>query len=316
MRRASHLGSLLVLISAAGFGMPGTLSRIAAEDGVGPIAFLTWRAGLGAVVTGIVVALMLIRGKVRIPSASSLTRRDRAAMATLLFFTAVINVAMFLAFTRTGIGVAMICYYSYPALVAVGAARFLDDAIDRGRAAALALGFGGLGLVLAPVVLQSGASVDPLGVGLALLAAALQASVVLLLGRGVGPVPTVVTALAVNAVPAFGYVLLALAVGQTPFPFGASTERVALIVVFSGVVGAAIPSLANLRGIELIGASRTAILMLFEAVVAVAMAALFLDQRPSPVQILGGVGVLVSSVILQLPRRGQQLLGDYVSPQV
>jgi DME family drug/metabolite transporter len=305
-----------VLISAAGFGMPGTLSRIAAEDGMGPFAFLTWRAGLGTVVTGIVVAAMLLRGLVALPSRGSISGRDRTALATLLLFTAVVNVAMFLAFTRTGIGVAMICFYTYPALVALGAARFLGDPIDRGRAAALALGFAGLGLVVAPAILATGASVDPIGVGLALLASALQATVVLLLGRGVGPVPTVVTAFAMNAVPALCYVALAVAVGEAPFPLGVITDRLALIVLFSGIVGAAIPSLANLRGIELIGASRTAILMLFETVVAVAMAAVFLGQRPSALQIVGGVCVLLSGAVLQLPRRGQRLVANPISPQV
>lgn len=316
MRRAGLLGSALVLISAVGFGLPGTLSRIAAEDGMGPIAFLTWRAGLGALVTGALVALLLARGRVRFPSARSLTRRDRTAMVTLLLFTAVLNVAMFLAFTRTGIGVAMICFYTFPALVTMGAARFLHDPIDRRRAAALALGFGGLGLVLAPAILDAGAPVDPVGVALALLASALQATTVLLLGRGVGPVPTVVTALAITAVPALCYVILAVIVGQTPIPFGVSTERVLVIVLFSGIAGAAIPALANLRGIELIGASRTAILMLLEAVVAVTMAAVLLGQRPSPVQIVGGIGVLLSGAVLQLPRRGQPPVVNPISPQV
>ena len=32
-----------MLLSAVGFGMQGTLSRVAYEDGMGPLAFLTWQ---------------------------------------------------------------------------------------------------------------------------------------------------------------------------------------------------------------------------------------------------------------------------------
>ena len=235
---------------------------------------------------------------------------------TLVVFTAIVNVAMFLAFTRTSIGVAMICFYTYPALVTLGAVRFFGERIDRRRASALVLGFGGLLLVLAPSIAAGAGSIDPLGVALALLASVLQATNVLLMGRGVGPIPTVITGLLMNLVPALGYVVLVLALGETPFPIGLPTERVAVIAIFSGVAGAALPQLANLAGIGMIGAARTAILMLFKAVVAVTMAAIFLSQQPALIQVFGGAAVLLSGAVLQVPRRGERLLVEAVHPTV
>lgn len=305
-----------MLLSAVTFGLPGTLSRIAAEDGMGPFAFLTWRAGVGGVAIGLLAVALLARGRLRIPSMRDISRADRSALVTLLLFTAVVNVAMFLAFTRTSIGVAMICFYTYPALVTLGAARFFGERIDRRRAAALAIGFGGLFLVVAPSIAAGGAAVDPLGVSLALLASVLQATNVLLLGRGVGPIPTVLTGLLLNVVPALCYVALALAVGEAPFPLGLTTDRIAVIAIFSGVIGAAVPTLANLAGIEIIGPARTAILMLFESVVAVTMAAIFLAQRPELIQVVGGAAVLLSGAVLQAPRRGERLVVEAVHPGV
>lgn len=296
--------------------MPGTLSRIAAQDGMGPMAFLTWRAGVGAVAIALLAAALLARGGLRIPAARDISRADRSTLIVLVLFSVVVNVAMFLAFTRTTIGVAMICFYTYPALVTLGAVRFFGERIDRRRAAALVLGFGGLFLVLVPSIVAGGAAVDPLGVGLALVASVLQAANVLLIGRGLGPIPTVVTGLVLNLVPGICFAILAIAVGETPFPLGLSTDRVAVIAIFSGVIGSAMPTLANLAGIGIIGPARTAILMLFEAVVAVTMAAIFLSQQPAPIQVLGGVAVLLSGALLQTPRRGERLVVEAVHPTV
>lgn len=283
---------------------------------MGPMAFLTWRAGVGALAVGVLVVALLVRGGLHIPRVRDLSCADRSALAVLLLFTTVVNVAMFLAFTRTTIGVAMICFYTYPALVTLGAVRFFGEHIDRRRAAALCLGFGGLFLVLVPSIVAGGAAVDPLGVGLALLASVLQATNVLLMGRGFGAIPTVVTGLVLNLIPAFAYAALAIAVGETPFPLGLSTDRMAVIAIFCGVIGAAMPTLANLAGIGIIGPARAAILMLFEAVVAVAMAAIFLSQRPALIQVLGGAAVLLSGALLQAPRGRERLVVEAVHPTV
>ena len=283
---------------------------------MGPMAFLTWRAGVGALAVGVLVVALIARRGLRVPRLRDLSRADRSALALLLVFTTVVNVAMFLAFTRTTIGVAMICFYTYPALVTLGAVRFFDERIDRRRAAALCLGFGGLFLVLVPSIVAGGTAVDPLGVGLALLASCLQAACVLLMGRGFGGIPTAITGLVMNLIPAFAYAAIALAVGETPFPLGLSTDRMAVIAIFSGVIGAAMPTLANLAGIGIVGPARAAILMLFESVVAVAMAAIFLSQRPSLIQVAGGAAVLLSGALLQAPRGRERLVVEAVQPTV
>ena len=71
------------------------------------------------------------------------------------------------------------------------------------------------------------------------------------------------------------------------------------LLAFTGLFAAAIPSILFLSGIRLIGGTRAGILMLFEPVVGVALAAVLLGETITPLQGLGGVAVLVAAVVLQ-----------------
>ena len=71
------------------------------------------------------------------------------------------------------------------------------------------------------------------------------------------------------------------------------------LLAFTGLFAAAIPSILFLTGIRLIGGTRAGILMLFEPVVGVALAALLLDEALAPIQVLGGVAILGAALILQ-----------------
>jgi drug/metabolite transporter (DMT)-like permease len=76
------------------------------------------------------------------------------------------------------------------------------------------------------------------------------------------------------------------------------------LLVFTGVFAAAIPSLGFLTGIRAIGGVRAGILMLFEPVVGVALAAWLLDEALAPIQVVGAVAILAAAVLLQrAPRR-------------
>jgi drug/metabolite transporter (DMT)-like permease len=70
-------------------------------------------------------------------------------------------------------------------------------------------------------------------------------------------------------------------------------------LLVAGIIGAGIPSFLFLSSIRLIGGVRTGILMLFEPVVGVLLAAAVLGEAVSPVQGLGGALVLVAAFILQ-----------------
>jgi drug/metabolite transporter (DMT)-like permease len=71
-------------------------------------------------------------------------------------------------------------------------------------------------------------------------------------------------------------------------------------ILVAGTVGAALPAVALVIGYRRVGSVRGAILMLFEPVVGVALATFLLGERPTPVQLLGGLLVLGGAALATL----------------
>jgi drug/metabolite transporter (DMT)-like permease len=138
-----------------------------------------------------------------------------------------------------------------------------------------------------------------LGVLLALVAALCQA-IFVLVSRGYGAVPThqaMATILAGSAVLATLFSLVVAGPGAVSLPFGSPDLLTLLVVV--GLLAAALPSFLFLTGIRRIGGVRTGILMLFEPVVGVALAAAFLAEAVTPLQVAGGVTILLAAALVQ-----------------
>ena len=81
------------------------------------------------------------------------------------------------------------------------------------------------------------------------------------------------------------------------YPLGAPS--IAPLLLFTGLFAAAIPSMLFLTGIRLIGGTGAGILMLFEPVVGVVLAAWLLGEGLAPIQVLGGLAILGAALILQ-----------------
>ena len=285
------------------FGTNSYISRSASDVGLVALPLVSWRGAIGTVAMLAMTQLLTARGArmgaaqpTWLPAGSG----RRLLIACLL--GAVVNVCMFEAFLRTTIATALICFYTFPALVTLAAVPFYGERLSAVRGGALLLSAVGLVLVVLSPVLGSGTiSLDPLGIGLALVAAVCQASFLLIAGRGFGPLPPVRVAtysILVTGVVAW---VLALAAGDLAglgLPLGEPAAWVWILL--GGIVGAAIPTTMFLTGIGLIGPSRAAILMTIEPLVGVTIAALLLGEHPTLVQVLGGVAVLAAAIILQV----------------
>lgn len=271
------------------------------------LPFVAWRGLVGAAAL-IVVALLVgtrIGGTSRYPRLSVLPRDRRVALIAAGMAGALLNIAMFAAFLRTEIAIALICFYTFPAIVTIAAVPLYGERLDRVRIGALALSSVGLLLVvLAPLLGAEDLLLDPIGVALALFAAVCQATFILISGRGWSPMPNlhvstiVVGTVVVLAVP------LALIAGQGGgFALPFQQPDAWIWILAGGITGAAIPTTAFITGIGLIGPSRAAILMTIEPLVGVTIAALFLDERPDLLQLVGGAAVLVAAAVLQMAPR-------------
>jgi drug/metabolite transporter, DME family len=294
-------GMAIVLGSAALFGTLGPLARFAYDAGMEPPAFVTWRALVGLLATVAFVAWRARRGDIVLARWSSLPASARRflLLAALMGFT--LNLAMFFAFDRITVALALLGFYTYPAMVAVANTALGRDRLDRRRVVALVLALAGMVLVVASQLdPAAGIRLDALGLGLALGAALSQTVFVVVSRDGYPKVPTEQAMVVVMGVTVVGGALTTLLVGHA----GALAEPLRTpsllpLLLFTGIVAAAIPSLGFLTGIRAIGGTRAGILMLFEPVVGVALAAWLLDESLVPLQAVGALAILGAALILQ-----------------
>ena len=310
-------GSVLVAIAASLFGTLGYVSRMADAEGIGAFAFVFWRGAIATALLVAVTAVGLSLRRTRLPDPRLLTRRQRVLLLVACLAGGALNIAMFVAFLRTEIAVVLISFYTFPAMVTLAAVRLYGERLDLVRGGALILASAGLALVLlGPAMAGTPLAIDGVGVGLALFAAVCQATFILISARGFAPFHAlhvgtyVIAAAAVMALP------LAVLIGDPAAIIQPLTDaRAWPWLLAGGITGAAIPTTLLLTGMRVIGPSRTAILMTFEPVVGVALAGLLLRETPVPLQLVGGVAVLVAATILQAgPREGPRAVpeeGEY-----
>ena len=298
--RSVLVGSLIVVVAAAGFGMLGVLARTAYSIGLDPVAFVAWRAAFATLVVVAFASWRISRGRTfvapwRIPG------RARAAVAIAAVSGVVLNLAMFYAFDLTTVAVVLLGFYTYPAFVAGIEMARGHEPVDGIRVGALALSLAGMVLVVAGSLSgDETITVAPLGVVLALVAALSQTVFMTVSRSGYSQLPTEQAASWILATTMIACAVLAIVgggIGRLTLPLGEPSALA--LVAFTGVFAAGIPTVLFLTGIRSIGGTRTGILMLFEPVVGVALAALVLDEVLRPIQGVGGVAILAAALLLQ-----------------
>jgi drug/metabolite transporter (DMT)-like permease len=123
---------------------------------------------------------------------------------------------------------------------------------------------------------------------------------VLVARHGYRQVPTEQAMTVVLTTSALVALLLAVTGGALDavwLPF--SMPELLVTMLAGGLFAAAVPSFLFLAGVRWIGGVRTGILMLAQAPVGVALAAIFLGESVGVVQVVGGVAILAGAVIIQ-----------------
>jgi len=304
------VGFVVVLIAASLFGMLGPLSRFAYEAGMEPLSFVAWRAVIATLVTSGFVAWRIRRGRSKLARLGDLAPRARIALGAAAIAAFALNLAVFIAFDRITVALALLGFYTYPAMVAVAAVALGRERLDRAKSVALGLALVGMVLVVASQLdPAAGLRFDLLGFGLALGAALSQTVFVTLSRDGYRAVPTdqAMTVILATTVALSTALALVSGTGAT-LVFPIRSPGIVPLVVFTGLFAAAIPSLCFLAGIRLIGGTRAGILMLFEPVVGVALAAWLLNEALQPIQVAGGVAILSAALILQRFSRSEEAI--------
>jgi drug/metabolite transporter (DMT)-like permease len=300
LRAPSVRGVAFVIGAALAFSTLGSLSGLAYRAGMGSPTFVTLRAIVGA---GLLLALIALQRRQWVP-VRSLSRRDGSLLGAAMVANAALNLALFAAYGQMAVALVLAVYFTYPMLVASASVLIGRERFTPTRSAGLAVAGAGLALVMWEQV--GGSAITPIGLAWALMAAACQATYLVVSRAGYTRVPVEqATAVMLGG----GAVLAGIAALAIDLPAGRLTSWVDdptawIAIAIAGALGAAAAKVWLLNGVRLLGGTRTAVLMLFEPVAAVLLAALILDQAITPLQAAGGLVLLGAARLVQHPAPG------------
>jgi drug/metabolite transporter (DMT)-like permease len=291
------MGLLFALISAAAFGLSGSLARSLIDLGWSPTAVVAVRIG-GAFLVLLVPCLVLLR-RTRRPTPRQSARVigygvAAIAMAQLCYFSAV---------QYLSVGVALLLEYLAPVLLIgyhwVRDRRRPANAVLIGAVVALV----GLALVLD---LRDGLTLNPIGVLWGLGAAVGLAAYFILSedadGDPVHPLllttgGTGVGALVILAVAATGFLPMTAQTGTAIL--GGTEVAWWLPLLLLITVSAVFAYLTGIIAVRRLGSSVASFVSLSEVIFAVIFAAVLLAQRPGVIQLFGGLLILAGIAVVQ-----------------
>jgi drug/metabolite transporter (DMT)-like permease len=291
-------GWAFALMSATAFGLSGALGRGLMDAGWSAAAAVAARILLGGAVLA-PIAVVQLRGR------WGVLRRQLPLVAV---FAAVpvagCQLAYFTAITRIPVGVALLIEYTAP--LAVVGWLWMRHGQRPTRLTVLGAVIGVAGLVL--VLDLAAGRVDVVGIGSALLAMVGAAFFFVLSSRDHEGLPGSV--LASGGLLGGGLLLLVAGlVGLVPLTattaagtYAGTTVAWWVPVVVLGVFTAAAGYGFGIAGTRRLGARLASFVGLSEVLAALIFAALLLGQTPAPVQLLGGVLIVVGVVAV---RRGE-----------
>jgi drug/metabolite transporter (DMT)-like permease len=282
--RASAVGVALALGAAASYGVTVVIGRDLARAGVDGAAALAIRFGSSA---GLLVLLQLARRKPVLP-----VRGDRVPALLLGGFGYAVESSFFYGALGRGTAAAVtMLFYSYPAMVAVAEVVLGRIAASAQLAVALVLtGVGGA------VVVSAGDEVSISGTGVAFaLAAAGAFCAYILLGDRHAQRSDAVSKSMFVALGAS--IALAVRAFVTAADAPGSSRLVEMLAYGAANAGAFSLMFAALSHI---GPTRTAVILTFELVAAVALGAVLLGEDIRGAHVVGGCAVLAGALVAAL----------------
>lgn len=291
--RAADLatGMTFTLLAAVGFSAVSVLTTVALRHGLSLSTVLAWRYLLASL---LLVAWIVVRPQGKRLSSADVLRWFviGGGGQALLVYLALSSLAYISAATLGFL------FYTYPAWVAMVQALRGAEEIDRARALALALSFGG-------VVLMVGApGIDALawrGIGLALGAALVYAVYIPAMQWMQRDLPVVSTTAWAKVGSAACFLALALADGTfVAHPAPEAWGAILALTVFSTVL----PSLFFLLGLVRMGPVRTAIVSTVEPFMTAVLGVAVLAQPFTGSTLVGGALIVTAVILLQRASSG------------
>lgn len=286
------MGNLLVLISAAGFGIMGIVAKIAYQEGATAVSVLVMRYITAALLMWIYNALTGRLKKVRLG-------KDHLARTFLLggVFYAATSICFFSSLNFIPACLTAMGLYLYPVFVSLYMMLFMKEKTDIRQIAALIMAFTGTAMM----VWAPGIYVNLTGVLLAVLAAGCYTVYIVLLGgdfaRPLNDLDPIVVSACIVSSSAVTMAAVGLFAGQL---YSGMTLKGWAAVLVIAVFSTALAIITFYLGVKEIGPSRAAILSAFEPVVTVTLGVLVLKESLSFIQFAGIILVLSAVVMINL----------------
>jgi DME family drug/metabolite transporter len=281
---------VLVVLSAVCFGTTGTAQALGPD--AAPVTVGAARIAIGG-------ALLLLVARAVPVAAARWPRRELAAVAGAI---AVYQLAFFAAVDRTGVAVGtVVALGSAPAIAGVAGLLIDREPLSARWAAATVLACAG---VLLLVLGGGDASVDPLGIMLAMTSGTGYATYTVLTKRmlRLGHPPERVMAASFS----LGALLLAPVLLLGDVSWLATGDGLAM-AVFLGAIPTALAYVLFARGLRHLTPGETATLTLAEPLTATGLGILALGERPGAVAAVGAGLVLAGLLALATPERRRSL---------
>jgi drug/metabolite transporter (DMT)-like permease len=284
----------------------GTISHLAYDAGLTPLSFAAWRGLVAAGLLALVVAARRATGGPALALRSA-PREQRLALLGATIANLVLTLALFTAYARIPVAVAVLVFYTYPALVAVVGAVTGRERMTASRAVAIGVALTGMGLVVAAKLdLAAGLSLDLVGIGCAIGAAAGKTAYLWVSRAGYDRVPPDQAILVILGGCGAGAALAAVLTGGAAALAGPLVTPAAWPTILLGAtVAGAIPMSLLIAGVRRLGGTRTAVAMLAEPTVSVGIAAVVLGESIVPLQLAGAALVLAGGIAVQRQSGGR-----------
>jgi len=300
LRSSTGVGLGFAVLSAMSFGMSGTLAKGLLVAGWTPAAAVTARIVVAALV-------LLIPGLIALRGRWHLLRANTGFVVVYgLVVVAGCQFAYFSAVDHMQVGVALLIEYTAP--VAVVLWLWLRHGQRPGTKTAAGGVIAALGLVLV-LDLISGADLNPVGVGWALLAMVGAATYFVMsaqVGNGLPPVVLAAAGLVVGGVAlllAGAVGLLDLTASTAPASYAGTEVPWWLPVLALGVVTCAFAYVSGIVASRALGSRVASFVALFEVLFALIFAWVALDELPLAIQFVGGVAILAGVILVKLGER-------------
>jgi drug/metabolite transporter (DMT)-like permease len=271
------------------FGIVVVFASRLASRGLPVTATLALRFGIAsAILASVLVGL----GRPLLPAAG-----ERAGILLLAIVGYAVEASLFFAALAHGTAAAVtLLFYTYPVMVGLGSWLVLRRGAPP-RRTVIALAFASAGVAIV-VGVGGSLAIDPIGVVLALLSAAVITGYVLGADVILRRTQPLTSSAWVSGAAAAALFVASLATGSWRAPVG-TAEWAPIVAMGVATAGAFV---CLLEGIRRIGAERSSIVSSAEPLSAALLAWAFLDQSVSLGVALGGVLILAGAILASLGR--------------